>query len=256
VTDDTDLDRLFTRLSTAGRRRPAPDDHPAPEKLSAYLADELSPEEDDALQEHLTACPLCTDLLLDLNRFLEPPEEDRPREGVADFETAAEWRELRGRMGSASSPPVGVRKRRDPHRIFGSPALAAVLALLFIGTASRMFVLERERGRPIAVQITTLEAQGSKKGAPGTAEPTTFRLGNVAVFQTHSERPYPKHRLSFRDKDGRIQTTLEAQEDENGMIALVLPRDFLPPGRYLVEVSGLEGTTANSIGEFDIQILQ
>jgi hypothetical protein len=255
VTDDTDLDRLFTRLSTE-RRHPAPDDHPAPEKLSAYLANELSPEEDDALQEHLIACPLCTDLLLDLQRFLDPPEEDRPREGVADFEAAAEWRELKGKLGRGASHPAVVPKRRPLRRVAESPALAAVLALLLVGAAYRSVMLQRELTRPSTVQITTIEAPGGKKGAPASAEPTPFRLGNVAVFDTHSERPYPRYRLSFIDKDGRIQITVEAQEDENGMIGLRLPKNSLTPGLYHVEVVGLEGTAANPIREFDIRILQ
>ncbi len=255
MTDEPDLDRLFTRLSTASRR-PAPDDHPAPEKLSAYLANELSPEEDDALQEHLAACTLCTGLLLDLQRLLDPPQEDRPREGVADFETAAEWRELKGKLGRAGSPPVVVPKRRLLRRVVGSPALAAVLALLLVGTSYRMIVLERARTRPFAVQIQTLEAQGSKKGTSSAAEPKTVRLGKVAMFDTHSEHPYSSYRLSFIDKDGRTQSTLEAQEDENGMIGVLLPQDSLTPGDYRVEVVGLEGATGHSVQEFDIRILQ
>jgi hypothetical protein len=219
----------------------------------AYLADELPPEEDDAIQEHLTQCTLCAGLLPDLKRFLEPPREDLPREDVADFETAAEWRELRAKLRDAKSV---TSKRGLLHKVSRAPALAAVLALLLVGAAYRIKVLDRELARPLAVQITTLEAQGSKKGERGVPEPTPFRLGNVAVFETHSERPYPKYRLSFRDKDGRIQASVEAQEDENGMIALVLPRDFLTPGLYHVEVSGLEGTTANPLREFYIRILQ
>jgi len=254
VTYEPDLDRRFTRLSTASRR-PAPDDHPAPEKLSAYLANELSPEEDDALQEHLAACTLCTGLLLDLQRFLDPPQEDRPREGVADFETAAEWRELKGKLGRAGSPPVVVSKRRLLRKIAVSPALAAVLALLFLGVSSRMIWLERARVLPVAVQVRTLEAQGSKKGTSSAVAPKAVRLGNVAMFDTHSEHPYSMYRLSFMDEDGRPQATVEAQEDENGMIGLLLPRGFLAPGPYHVEVLGLEGTTTHPVGEFDIRIL-
>jgi putative zinc finger protein len=253
VTDEPDLDRLFTRLSAEGRRLPIPDDHPAPEKLSAYLANELSPEEDDALQEHLSACTLCTGLLLDLQRFLDPPEEDRPREGVADFETAAEWRELKGRMGKAETQ-FRAEKKSLLRKLSRARALAAVFALLFVGVAS--VVLKRELTRPSAVQVTTIEAPGGKKGAPEAAEPTPFRLGNVAMFDTHSERPYPSYRLSFVDKDGQTQATVEAQEDENGMIGLRLPKNSLPPGPYHVQVLGLEGAQTNLVQEFYIRILR
>ena len=252
MTDEPELDRLFTRLSITNRR-PAPDDHPAPEKLSAYLANELSPEEDDALQEHLAACTLCTGLLLDLQRLLDPPQEDRPREGVADFETAAEWRELKEKLGRTWSPPVVVPKRRFLPRVVGSPALAAVLALLLLGTSYRMIVLERARVRPTSVEVKTIEAQGSKKGA--SAAPMTFRLGKVAMFDTHSEHPYSSYRLSFIDKDGQTQAKVEAPEDENGMIGVLLPQGSLTPGDYHVKVLGLEGTTTHPVQEFNIRIL-
>ncbi|HEX3554323.1 MAG TPA: zf-HC2 domain-containing protein [Thermoanaerobaculia bacterium] len=254
MTDETaDLDRLFTRLADEGRPRD-PNDHPAPEKLSAYLANELSPEEDDALQEHLTQCTLCADLLLDLQRFLDPPAEDRPREGVADFETAAEWRELKEKLRVKA--PTAVRRRSLLRRISVAPVLAAALAFVFVGAAFQIMVLERRLSSPRAVQITTIEAQGSKKGTPREAEPTPFRLGNVAVFDTHSDHPYPKYRLVFKDKDGQVRRTEEAQEGESGMIALLLPGDFLKPGVYHVEVQGPEGAAANPIREFDIRILR
>jgi hypothetical protein len=76
------------------------------------------------------------------------------------------------------------------------------------------------------------------------------------VFDTHSETPYPKYRLEFKDKNGQIRKTVDTPEDENGMIALLLPNGFLAPGLYKVEVLGLEGATANPIREFDIRILQ
>ena len=255
MTDETaDLDRLFTRLADEGRPRD-PDDHPAPEKLSAYLANELSPEEDDALQEHLAHCTLCAGLLLDLQRFLDPPSEDRPREGVADFETAAEWRELREKLRTQSPPAV--RRRSLLRRISGTRVLAAALALVFVGAAYQIMVLETELARPITdLTPTTIEAQGGKKGALGVAEPTRFRLGHVARFDTHSETHYPKYRLVFKDKDGQIRRTEEAQEDESGMIGLFLPKRFLTPGPYHVEVLGLEGVAAKPVQEFDIRILR
>lgn len=255
MTPDTDIDRLFTRLSEEDKRQRDPDEHPNREMLAAYLAKALLPEEYDTVQEHLLRCTLCAGMILDLKRLLEPPPEDLSREGVVDFETEAEWRELRATLrevqGQNAAAKPGLLRR-----IAGAPAIAAVLAILFAAAAYRVVMLQRELASPTAVQITTVEAQGSKKGAPPVAEPTPFRLGNVAVFDTHSERPYPNYRLSFKDKDGRIQVTLEAQEDESGTIALRLPKGFLTPGLYHVEILGLESATANPIREFDIRILQ
>ena len=256
MTDETaDLDRLFARLSTAGHPGD-PADHPAPEKLSAYQANELSPEEEDAIQEHLAHCTLCTGLLLDLQRFLDPPSEDRPREGVADFETAAEWRELREKL-RVKAPPA-VRKRSPLRGISGMQGFAAVLALFLVAMTIQIVMLERELAQPISnlTPTTTIEAQGVKKGTQGVAEPTPFRLGQVVAFDTHSPRSYTQFRLIFRDKEGGVRRIVEASENAEGMIALFLPRRFLTPGIYKVQVLGLEGTSSDLIKEFDIRILR
>jgi hypothetical protein len=254
VNDDTDLDRLFARLSGEGHA-PDPDDHPAPEKLSAYQANELSAEEDDAIQEHLVHCARCTELLLDLQRFLDPPPEDLPREGVADFETAAQWREVRRRIGEEKALPVAAK--RGLLTGFFSPALAAVLALLLIGAAIQVVRLERELAEPITdLTPTTIEAPGTHKGAPVPAGFTPFRLGHVAAFDTHSPQPYLRFSLIFRDKNGQVKNTVEARENDEGMIVLFLPRRFVAPGTYSVEVQGEGGASSTPIRKFDIQILQ
>jgi hypothetical protein len=256
VNDDAaaDLDRLFARLSGEGHKDP--DDHPAPEKLSAYQANELSAAEDDALQEHLVHCARCSELLLDLQRFLDPPPEDLPREGVVDFETAAQWREIRRRMGEEKALPV-VAKRGLLTQIFKSPALAAVLALLLVGAAIQVMRLERELAQPITdLTPTTIEAPGTHKGPTAPAEPTPFRLGHVAAFDTHSPQTYPRFSLVFRDKNGQVKSTAEAPENEEGMIVLFLPRRFLAPGTYKVEVRRPNDVSSPPIRKFDIQILQ
>jgi hypothetical protein len=255
--DSADLDRLFARLSGDGHAQ-NPDAHPTPEELSAYLANELSPQADDAIQEHLTQCTLCAGLLLDLQRLLDPPPEDLPREGVADLETEVEWRELRGKLRATqapgTAPDTDEARKAPPRKILRSQAVAAVLALLLVGAVFRIVVLDRQLASPVAVQITTIEAQESKKGRP--SEPTPFHLGNVAVFETHLEQPHRKLRLSFKDKNGRILRTLDAQEDENGMVALLLPSRFLALGLYRVEVREAESSASQSPRKFDIRILQ
>src|ERR1700681_3151931 len=171
------MDRLFTRLSEEDKRRPDPVEHPDPAKLAAYRAKDLSPEEYNTGQEHLVRCNHCAGMILDLKRLLEPPLEDRPREGGADFETAAEWRELWAKVRKAQAQTPAAWRGGLFRRISGAPTVAAVLAILLVGAAYRIVVLQRELARPSAVQITTVEAQGSKKGTPGVAEATPFRLG-------------------------------------------------------------------------------
>lgn len=260
--DSADLDRLFTRLSGEGRA-PDPDHHPAPERLSAYLANELSPEEDDAVQEHLAHCTLCTELLLDLQRFLDPPWEDLPREGLVDFETVAEWRELRGRMGEAGGKTEGVPLRRaEPfRRVFGSLkvayGLAAVLAVFLGWTSYRMVSFEEELSTPITdLQTTTIEAQGTKRGGPTSAELQPHKLGQIFAFEIFPDRPYTRYRLDFRDGHGQVLRSLVGTQDADGKISMFLPRRFVAPGFYKVEVLGLEGAVAHHVQDLNIRISQ
>lgn len=60
-----DLNRIL-----AGLRPPDLAGHPSSATLAAYHEGELTPSQDDALQEHLVACELCVARLLDLHEFL------------------------------------------------------------------------------------------------------------------------------------------------------------------------------------------
>src|SRR5262245_29748869 len=69
--------------------------HLAPERLVAYHHDRLPAGEAEAVQEHLAACRLCSDLLLELVQFSrEEQEEAGAASGLADFEEVVAWRRL------------------------------------------------------------------------------------------------------------------------------------------------------------------
>ncbi len=102
-----DLDQMLGFLGEDGRQRRDPEEHPSPEELSAYQANELTPEEDERIQDHLAVCQHCTELLLDLEEFLEPPAV--AAEPAADFEAAADWKRLREGMGPVAGKPEPLR---------------------------------------------------------------------------------------------------------------------------------------------------
>jgi len=136
VSDETsDLDGMLGFLAEEGRQRNDPEEHPDPETLTAYQANELSPEEDERIQDHLAVCGHCTELLLDLEEFLQP--EVVTEEAASDFEAAADWRRLRAAAEEAQKPgrPVhrdgGDKRTLRSLRIF--QALAAGLGTLVVG---------------------------------------------------------------------------------------------------------------------------
>lgn len=240
------LGSLLARLNEEGHSM---EDHPASERLSAFEANELPLAEQAAVQQHLASCSFCTERLEDLRRFLAPMPEDRAAEGIVDLEAAADWRKLRREMHVS---PARWR------RAFTS-AGAVVAAMLAVGLAwasYRIVSLEADLAKPITdLQTTTLRATGSRRAESGAPGPQSFKLGHVAAFETLSDHPYGRYRLIFRDEKGHIKNSVEDTE-EDGMITLFLPRSFLPPGLYRIQVVGLDGAAVHPVRDFEVRILR
>jgi len=241
VTDDADeLDRRLARLFEEGRRREDPTDHPSPEKLSAYQANELPPAEADEIQEHLTECSLCTELLLDLQRFLEPEEEDRPKEGVADFGAEAGWRELRGKMEwkreseGRDTPGAEMSRLRKSLRRFQAAAAIFLVGLVGLSVyALRLRQEMRVSETPVAVSlINSIGARGEED-----VEILKASSGDSIVFTLfHPQRPSREYRVEIRDAKGRAvwgRSGLPMRED---YLAFPVPPKTLGPGSYEVRI--------------------
>jgi hypothetical protein len=217
-------------------------DHPSPEELSAYQANELSPEREDAIQEHLAGCSLCTGALLDLHRFLDPPEEDRPREGVADFETAAEWRELRERMrGEAAGQrkPESGRDDRLVRTLRAFQTLAAVLGALVVG---QLLYGVWHSSRPLQFlpekTLSITENRGPGSLAEEIRPPIALRIPTGV--------DYPVYRIEILAEDGRRLYSAKTSFSE---IILPLNRGDLAAGVYKIHVWGLKDGRPESIGD-------
>ena len=143
----SDLDRLLGRLTQEESTKELPWAHPPFETLAAYHSDELSPEEDAEIQQHLLDCRYCSETLLDFDDFLRAPEA---RPDVADLETVAEGRRLKSRLHEANNRVVGER------HTWGRWAsrLAAMLLVAVIGP-SLPFALSPSRnvGPPLPSQV-------------------------------------------------------------------------------------------------------
>jgi len=243
VNDDTaDVDRLFARLSGEAPHRD-PDDHPAPEKLSAYQANELSPEEDNEIQEHLAQCTLCTELLLDLQRFLDPPAEDLPREGVADFETAAGWRELRGRMGERQVV-VAPGSQFGQFLSFGSlrawQSLAAVLVVGVLAFGGYALYLRQQSRVPEADLITaSLDPDGETRSSVERVELEGRMRTIVLTLRLPVNRTdYSGFAAEIVGKDG-IHSSIEELRPYREAFNLRLPLGSVKPGAVRITLWGV-----------------
>ena len=103
-------------------------EHPAPERLFEYQEGLLTKEQEAEVQDHLTLCPECTRMVLELSGTVAPelPEVEAPfsRERVE-----AIWPGLRRRLPHPPKPQVA-RWRRSAQRVALPLAASFLLATL------------------------------------------------------------------------------------------------------------------------------
>jgi hypothetical protein len=137
------------------------------DRLSAYLDDELSASEREAVEGHLAECEECRAVLAQLGRvrdWAEDYEGELPREAV--------WRgissTIRGSTGQdkvVSIENAGRRTRRP--RYFIPAALAATLALAAVGTGS--WWAARATAPTREILVTTNPTRLITTSSPGTS---------------------------------------------------------------------------------------
>ena len=218
------------------------EDHPTPEELSAYQAGELTPEQSDAIQEHLAGCELCTEVLLDLQRFLDLPEEDRPREGVVDLQTEAELRSLRGRLADQGLLPV--RGTRKPRRNF--IAAVAAIFLVAIGLASHLFLQGPER------QLT-LDPDASVRSE--TPQAPTVQLPIDLFLRTSPHDPYPEYQVELKSGEQTLRTYSHLPRSQDTFtVKIPLRRWALKPGLYKFELQGVSDRNPGEPSTYTFQV--
>lgn len=140
--------------------------HPTAGELTAYLAGELSPPDQERLRDHLALCRPCARLVRDLTAApdLEVPDEV---ERQLDHDVEGGWETLQGRLGglAGNDRQERVREsfplfRRKPFLPFAFAALmVAVLGLAFWGRA-----LEQEVDGVAGENRERIDASGCEIG--------------------------------------------------------------------------------------------
>lgn len=238
MSDETsDLDEMLGFLAEERRDLRDPEEHPSPETLTAYQANELSPEEDEQIQSHLRVCKHCTQMLLDLEEFLRPAEAGV--EPAADFEAAADWRKLREGIplspGKKRPAPAPGREDRLLRSLRVFQGLAAVLGVLVIGLSAYTVRSQARFEGPRLIPEKTLEFSLTR-GADQHEE--TIRLPQALRFVVASDDP--GYRIEIASANGsRVYSEGPVQRSDLDSLILPLPKGLLSPGTYIVRLYGL-----------------
>jgi hypothetical protein len=216
---------------------PDPLEHPDPDRLYAYQAEELTPAEELEIQEHLAVCSHCTELLLDVQSFSMPSTQEEA--GLSEFEQAAGWRTLRARLDQDG---FFTRGRRPRHRV---AAVAALFLLAVVGLS--IYTLTRE-----APEVRTLDPLESHRGGPSEVE--SVRLPVLLVLRSPSEISYPEYQAEIHDLAGRtVRSVSGLRQNKTFEVGLKLGRADLPPGEYRVTLLGLRNGRTE-IAEYSLRI--
>jgi len=248
-----DLDGMFGFLGEDGRHRRDPEEHPSPEELSAYQANELTPEQDERIQDHLAVCGHCTELLLDLEEFLQPPAV--AAEPVADFEAAADWRRLRDHLPQPA--------KISSHKRFAQPLAASLIgALILLGLSSwRVITSQRE--------ITELRNQVAELRQP-IVNPYEISLRGVRsgealklpadrpvrlTLETSAPKEYGEYRVQIMDSEDKPISVRTLRKDRHGELTMILRENSLNPGSYMLRLVGVRGGSFDMLEEYMVRVI-
>ena len=225
---------------------PDPEQHPDPDRLYAYQAGELTPEEDLEIQEHLALCGHCTELLLDVQSFTAPPAQEEA--GLSEFERAAGWRQLRARLDQDG---FFTRGRRHWWRQPQIAAVAAVFVLAVLGLS--IYSLTRRAEEPWPFQ--TLDPLNSTRGGPSEVDEVK---PPVTLLLRPAETPLAEYRAEIRDLQGQIVKTFSGlRQNSRFDVELPLHRGDLSPGEYRLRLRGLRnGRLVEKAADYRFRIVQ
>lgn len=225
-------------------------EHPTPETLAAYEADELTPEENESIQEHFLRCRECPEMLLDLKDFTAAgPEASRE---LPESWVASAWQSLRARLvgerSPAPPPGLGTKGWRRWHAsLRGAHALCAVLLAVSValgGWVARLTGEVRRLSEPqINVPVETLGTGTRGETAihlievPEEAERVLLILVAPAAAAPDAHGAF---RLEIETAKGKPKWAGDVPSRSDGTLVVDLPRRFLSAGDYLLRVRGVD----------------
>jgi hypothetical protein len=241
--------------------------HPAIEELVAYYGGELDAAAAEKLADHLTACPDCAALVLDLDAF---PAAVERNDGADEVATRKAWKSLETQL---EQRPL---RRSASSRTFWQAA-AAVLALLAVGLTAGLIrlagdnaKLERQAalagsrgpGPEVNVPIVDLFPAAFVRGEQEAVSERVAAGAESVMLILNLENPdaSPRYDLEvFRraddgdEVDRQVWSRSDLEPTPFGNLTLVLPADSFPSGTYRFVLSG-PGSSGDEVASYTLRL--
>jgi hypothetical protein len=236
-------------------KRMDPGAHPDPERLAAYHAGELSPEEEGRVQDHLALCRECAALLLDLDGLADPDFGA----GTDLSGKEAVWRNLREEMAPrALVVPLRRPVRSSPRwlQALAASLLVATLGLSLWVASLRRTVADLSSPEPNA-PVLDLYSSGTR--GDGSPAPVLTVSGHARFFtlilNVAGQRRYERYRVEIlRAGGGKVWENREIEPFSFGSFSLTIPRSAAGPGDYRVRLFGRSGAAEEPIDDYAFRV--
>lgn len=222
------LVRSLGRL--AAKARAGSPRHPTVKELAAYYDDELPPQREAEVQEHLAVCRECAPLVLALDDLCHPAPAGR----TTDVETTAAWRRFVARLAA---------ERRSAARLRIGGWLAAACLLLATAALSVHVRSQHREMQRATVPRAVVETVDIDLGITRSAEVPKDRIPlcehGPTLVRLLLDPPGRPAAVVFLDADGREAARVEDLTVRDGgrtsAFKLERSRD-LRPGEYVLRV--------------------
>lgn len=203
MADDHTPDFEYRRKILAEKE--ANSEHPDIVTLAHYLDDDLSIEEDQQIQEHLSYCRRCNETLISLR---EPIDEETQRDPAP-------------------------QSNRQIHLMWGSLAAVLLAGLFFVWT-SRPEIGPARADKPLYMRVQPETVRS------GVTE-IQFQPDHTSLFVNlgYAEpKAYTYYYLELQSADGRITRFEDAQQEPGPRFVRAIPREMLRRGVHNLKLMG------------------
>lgn len=234
----------------------AEDEHPSPDEILAYHADELDDDARAHMQEHFAWCSECNRTVRDLASWPAVELRDPKLERTAE-EEAADWQAIRQRLGKETPEaedqarePIPLVLPRPPPSPVPRPYLLLIAALLLAVLSLQIFRWSQEVGFPnptANVFVVDLSPIGnaatrdeSTRGPARTEVPAGMETVVFLLVQ-EDVRPFDGHAVELLDEDGHVfwQAGGLVSPPEGGF-SVAVPFRTLPSNAIEIRLYGVD----------------